>query len=846
MKFLPLKKSIFFLFLLSTNISLFATNYYISNNGDDENLGTSSTAAWQTINKINSISLSAGDTVFFEANSVWRETLLVTESGTPGNNIVYTRYGTGANPKILGSEMAENWTLTGTPNVWESGTALDNYSDEYNSGRIFFVENDSVSWGQYQGPNAALTSLDEEYQYTISGTTYYVFSVNNPNTKYDRIEVTQRSRCISIPDGTMQSYLEFNGIDLQFPRLAGFDAGYPAERGATDLIFRNCTVGYVGAQPSNFGYGIAAWHSNFLAENNTITDCGRRGISINLYLQMDPGQERNLNNIIIRNNVFKRGYHTTALDLSSQQTSTDTIQNIYFYNNIVDDSDFENICSGCGSNQVFFQDGSDESYLNNIYVIGNIFIQSTARNILFEGVDTSYVWYNTIVGHNPNITENPYNNVAWNSDEAVAYYQNNILYDNLPDNNMQNHGVFIYKDFTGIFGEKDYNLYYSLFPKNDRNFSAHLVNSTGGMGYWRTTEWNDYLTENTLFEQHSPAPENPNFIDYNTKNYQLTDTSAAREAGIYLTKIITDPFGQVDTLGKYDFIGKPRIIENPSIGAFEYADPDSTAANIVLFTLPQQKGSATIDTNNHTVQIDVIYGTSLTSLSPQITTSYGATIDPLSGVARDFTTPQQYTVTSLNKSNQITWTVSVSVAPSSQAAILSFTLPEQTGDAIINNETNSIQINVDPLSNLTNLTPTISISENASINPSSGIEQDFSSPVQYTVTAQDGVSQRVWTVTVNHAPSNGIQNKSQENKVMIYPNPASKACNIVVENPYSSTYKVKVFNSMGQNIYSTNRLNEKEHKLQTKDFTPGMYQIQIIFENGTILTQNLIITKSDY
>ncbi|MGQ9847243.1 MAG: DUF5018 domain-containing protein, partial [Bacteroidales bacterium] len=49
---------------------------------------------------------------------------------------------------------------------------------------------------------------------------------------------------------------------------------------------------------------------------------------------------------------------------------------------------------------------------------------------------------------------------------------------------------------------------------------------------------------------------------------------------------------------------------------------------------------------------------------------------------------------------------------------------------------------------VTNLTPTITISQGATISPLSGVAQDFTNPVQYTVLAENGVDQKIWTVTI--------------------------------------------------------------------------------------------------
>ena len=89
---------------------------------------------------------------------------------------------------------------------------------------------------------------------------------------------------------------------------------------------------------------------------------------------------------------------------------------------------------------------------------------------------------------------------------------------------------------------------------------------------------------------------------------------------------------------------------------------DSTATDILNFTLPQQTGAATINTSDHTVTIEIASGTDLTNLAPSITVSEGATISPASLTARDFTNPLTYTVTALDGTTTQVWTVTVTTA----------------------------------------------------------------------------------------------------------------------------------------------------------------------------------------
>ncbi len=101
---------------------------------------------------------------------------------------------------------------------------------------------------------------------------------------------------------------------------------------------------------------------------------------------------------------------------------------------------------------------------------------------------------------------------------------------------------------------------------------------------------------------------------------------------------------------------------------------DSTATDILTFTLSEQTGAATINTTNHTVSIEVDYTADITNLTPTITLSYGATVIPASGVARDFTSAVPYTVTALDGETTQEWTVTVTQEEAP---------PEEVGDSLI-------------------------------------------------------------------------------------------------------------------------------------------------------------------
>ncbi len=87
--------------------------------------------------------------------------------------------------------------------------------------------------------------------------------------------------------------------------------------------------------------------------------------------------------------------------------------------------------------------------------------------------------------------------------------------------------------------------------------------------------------------------------------------------------------------------------------------------------------------------------------------------------------------------------------PSSSAKVItgfSFASPSATGT--INETNHTIEVIVPAGTNVASLTPTISISADASVNPASGVAQDFTNPVTYTVTAEDETTQD-YVVTVS-------------------------------------------------------------------------------------------------
>ncbi|MEZ0485807.1 PA14 domain-containing protein [Fibrella aquatica] len=106
--------------LLSLSATAFAqTTYYVASSGSDSNDGRSAGSAFQSLGKVNSLALQAGDQVLFRRGDTFRGTLQIRRSGTSAQPIVIDAFGSGNKPVISGSVPISNWSNIGG-NVWQA------------------------------------------------------------------------------------------------------------------------------------------------------------------------------------------------------------------------------------------------------------------------------------------------------------------------------------------------------------------------------------------------------------------------------------------------------------------------------------------------------------------------------------------------------------------------------------------------------------------------------------------------------------------------------------------------------------------------------------------------------
>ena len=192
--------------------------------------------------------------------------------------------------------------------------------------------------------------------------------------------------------------------------------------------------------------------------------------------------------------------------------------------------------------------------------------------------------------------------------------------------------------------------------------------------------------------------------------------------------------------------------------------PDSPKPKLSPENLSDQKAISTFkithDGTVHEATIrndSVIYvlpsNADLSNLAPEIKASVKATVSPASGSKQNFSATVVYTVTAENKTTR-EYKAVISTTNSQNSMSMGFTnLAEGKAIYILKNEVrtdqDTILYKVPYLSPIKALTSLISIHEKAVVEPTSGETLDYSEPVSYTVTAEDGSSRNYLVIVDN-------------------------------------------------------------------------------------------------
>lgn len=142
--------------LYSYTLIASATDYYVSSSGNDSADGLTQSTAWRTISKVNSefYRFNPGDRILFRRGDVFTGTINVTKSGTSGNPITLSSFGTGNLPIISGFVTVTNWNDEGN-GIYSRVVSCESFPN------LLIIDGKNTPLGRW--PNSGWKTIDSHY-----------------------------------------------------------------------------------------------------------------------------------------------------------------------------------------------------------------------------------------------------------------------------------------------------------------------------------------------------------------------------------------------------------------------------------------------------------------------------------------------------------------------------------------------------------------------------------------------------------------------------------------------------------------------------------------------------------
>ncbi len=345
--------------------------YVSSEKGNNTNDGSAS-KPWKTLAKVmreqdNGL-IKAGDVVLLERGGEWHEKFTCLEG------VTYSAYGTGAKPRVLGSEEADNYRL------WESTDVIGIYKYAYpvannkDVGNIVF--NNGEAYGMRVMKNSQNMTLktgsddlvgngintwlfpsrpfndykdlakiaedipeaDLMYYHDYDEKALYIYSRNgNPGRNFESVEICTYGNAVSAG-----SNVTIDNWCILYTGSHGIGAG-----SCENLTVRNCEIGWIGGSVQNPNTGNTGKYGNaveifgaadgFYVYNNYIYQCFDCGPTVQWQGTLADGE------VMIEKNIefYGNALCEAALEvwLSTTQAPSETsyalLENCRMYDNYV-------------------------------------------------------------------------------------------------------------------------------------------------------------------------------------------------------------------------------------------------------------------------------------------------------------------------------------------------------------------------------------------------------------------------------------------------------------------------------------------------------------------------------
>ena len=488
-----------------------ATTYYVdANGGNDGNGGTSSTYPWQSLDKVNSRSFSAGDRILFRAGETFRGDLVPKSSGTSSNPIVFGSYGSGDRPRIRGNRLITGFSAYSSANVWRGYC--------YSSPKVVYYNDRRGS------KKTSVSSLSSPGHWYYSGGYIYLYATSNPSggveTSYSTLEYAAKidNRSNIVVEGLEFGRADYISVDVQASsnitlRDCAIHASLPTAptlrvganvNGFTlenSVLGRSADSEWSSRRLIEAGGNAAATGGNWTLRNNTLywtieTDSSAVMCTDNAIGVYNVA----VGNVLIEGNQI-RFSEDAGIFLSGNNTSgTITVRNNYVYK------------SGNSGINTWNQKGSKGG---SILITGNRVEECAYRHNDAMGIHINSTWNPTIVEHNevwgcrnldPN--EEDGGGIGIDADSANTETRYNLIHDNYGK------GIFIY----AIAGDSvNHKIHHNLIYHNDCGIAV------SGSGSYKA--YNVRVYNNSTYNNDNGSSKGPNYhteVLFGPNAYNLT------------------------------------------------------------------------------------------------------------------------------------------------------------------------------------------------------------------------------------------------------------------------------------------------------------------------------------
>lgn len=308
------------------------TTYYISNNGDDRNSGTSPEEPWATWDNFERQPLKAGDAVLFERGGIYRGY----HRGCSG--VTYSAYGVGAKPRLIGAtENAAKlvWKETDRKNVY-----LCEKKFPYPIGIATFDNETKIGVSKMLGTDELKKDLDFFSDYKTGE--FFLFSEKgNPSEVFFDIELGG-SRPVFDNDKYNHDII-FDNIEVSLGASHGFCGA-----SLSNILVSNCVFRYIGGglSPSiehlhvRYGNGVEFWESchNIEVRNCYFTEIYDAALTFQ-FKGYTPEKDIEMFDINFHHNLMEKNTYSIEI-FCEQPENRDLIKNVIIEDNIMLDAGY--------------------------------------------------------------------------------------------------------------------------------------------------------------------------------------------------------------------------------------------------------------------------------------------------------------------------------------------------------------------------------------------------------------------------------------------------------------------------------------------------------------------------